>query len=157
MSKMFGNRAPLSAKEVKTTEISGKNYDEFFANKLQISADLEAELKSKNLAWRFINYNEYRKNNGHRSHWVPYKTTSTSSPEAILGVEADGYIKRGDCILAARPMETHMKHKEFLKKRTDLQSNYQKQKAQELRKDAQEAGIKSTIIEGYEDGDSDND
>lgn len=158
MSKMIDNKVSVSERATKKESgITGKNYDEFFQNKLQLSADLEAELRSKGLSWRFINATEYRKNHGHRSHWKPYKSEAKGSAADMFGTDKDGHIIRGDCILATRSNEMTSRHKEFLKKRTDIQSNYQKQKAQELRKDAQEAGIKTVVTEGYEEGSEEND
>lgn len=153
MSNFKDNKTPLSEKGMKkkgADDISGQNYDEFFENRFLVPKAIKDELEAKGLDCRFINYKKYvDEGHFHRSHWKPYKCDSTSKDQ--FGQDINGYIRRGDTILAVRTKDVSARAKTFLKKRNDRYKNFNKLAAEELRSKAREAGVNVKVHEGYEE------
>jgi hypothetical protein len=130
---------------------SGFSYDEFFNNRLSLPDTIKNELNDAGLDWRFINAAQFRnEGNVHRSHWKPYKFLS--SPDLA---NAEGYLTRGDLILATRPKDVSKAHRKFLNERNKLQKNQNKADAQKMRQALRDNGMdgKARVFEGYEDND----
>lgn len=154
---MKNGKDPVSKKAEANRRISP---DEIYADKFKIDEALKAELAENGLACRFINFKQYRENYGiHKSGWVAYKRKSKDPTPAgdLFGSDPDGYVRRGDMILAVKKQEDADKQKKFLQQRsTTLQGNYNKEKAEELRKLMRDSGVQAQIHEGYdENGDDD--
>lgn len=151
-----------SVTKKQSTANSGRiSPDEIYADKFKLDEALINELDEAGLACRFINFKQYRDNYGvHKSGWVAYKRKSKDPSPAgeLFGNDPDGYVRRGDMILAVKTKEATERHKQFLKQRsTTLQANYNKEKAQELRKLMRDSGVKAEIHEGFdENGDKDD-
>jgi hypothetical protein len=134
-------------------EITGFHYDEFFNNRLALTEDIKSYLNENNLDWRFINAAQFRsEGNVHRSHWKPFKFDNVSFGSVL---NAEGYIMRGDLILATRPKGVTQAHRKFLKQRNNVQKGFNKAEAQKFRQSFREQGMESQarVIEGYEDED----
>ena len=132
-------------------------YDEFFNNRLSLPSELKQKLTSEGLDWRFINALQFREGgNMHRSHWKPYKIDNPQSV-GIMNTTAEGFLTRGDLVLATRPKVITRKHKEFLAKRNAAYSgvNYNKTVAQEMKKIARDYNVEEQVkvYEGYEEND----
>lgn len=147
MSKIIKNRVPISEKNkaISTQDV--------FFNEMQLDPQLEAELKSKNLGYRFINATQFRKTGFHRAKWVPYKRETKGSIDSVFGTDPEGYTRRGDLILAVKPMSDVERHRALLNQKAKALTGNQVQRrqAQEFRELAAESGVKSHISEGYED------
>lgn len=139
-------KKPLSAKP-RTTRM---NLDDIFTNPLALDPELKQELESKGLVARFISVAKFRENGGnHERGWVPYKRATMKAPQDdIFGSNPDGYIRRGDSVLAVRPKELNEKHKTYLRQKAAERSNPVASRAAEIRKMAQAAGVEMDVREG---------
>lgn len=128
------------------------NPADLYQSPLEVPEGLKKEIDGKGLAFRWINATEFQRQYGfHRSGWKPYKPDVKVSGMSELGGDAEGFVRRGDLILATKTKAENEKHKLGLKMKADRALGYNKIKAEELRKDMLAAGIASTVVEGYED------
>ena len=118
---------------------------------LDIDAALKKELGDKQFAYRFINFKTYKERGFHKSHWKPYKRTSTPTGGAQYTVDPDGYTVHQDLVLAVKPLEWHEAHKQYLRGKAERIANPQKLKAQEFRESMKQAGVNSEVVEGFEE------
>ena len=119
---------------------------------LIIDPKIRAEIEAKGLVCRWINGHKFKDNYGFDARrWVPYKT-ETGMGEAFGGKDSEGYIRRGDLILAVRTKEMNAAHKAKIdRKNKTLAAAQNKQAADELRQRMKDAGVKGVkILEGYE-------
>jgi len=150
-------RMPIAARQ---TEIAEMNELRASGDIFQVSLELQAELKEKGLAYRFINRKKYIEEHGfHKGGWVAFKRDLKAKPTDSLdfssGTDAEGYVRRGDQVLAVKPIAEHEKFKRILKRKKQLYLGQNKLKAEELREMARAAGADMTVEEGYEeDGES---
>lgn len=140
-----GNKAPLP--ETKKKPIGPHN---IWADPLDIPNWLKEEGKREGVVFRWIDGKKYQGNFGfHSSGWQAYKPKATAEG---FGKDTEGYVRRGDLILAFKTTEDVQAHREALAERARMYSgNFQSQKAQELRDLASDMGVRSRIEEGYED------
>ncbi len=142
-------------KPKQTTTITGKNYDEFFQNRLVVPKAILDEMESHNLDHRWIDIKRYQEEgNFHRTHWKPYKVSDATTKKVELdpfGSDNSGYLRRGSLVLAARHKDITAVHKDFIHKRNLRQSAFSKEKAEELRSLFKAAGVKTKVVEGYDD------
>lgn len=141
---------PLSAKVL--AKPAGLNAEDLFGNPLGLDPELTGELEKKGLAWRFISAKRFQDMGGtHPKGWRPYKCDKmlSSSPDFVFGSSGDGYVRRGDLILATRPNELHEKHKTYLNQEALRGRQIQQSQAQHLREMVRGANIK--VHEGYDD------
>lgn len=129
--------------------------DDVFGSALTIPLDLQQELAGKGLVGRWINATELAKFQGyHPKGWTPYKRQSgANQSEFKFGNDPDGIIRRGDCILAVKKDEDVAKHRQYLQQAADRQNKSVKGHANELRQTIKEHGVKSSVVEGYDDND----
>ncbi len=123
-----------------------------YNNMLALPQELKAYLNSKDLDWRFLNANQFRSaGNYHRSNWKALNMREHSAAiDVISGVTAEGLIQRGDLVLGVRPKAVSAKHREFLAEKNRRYSNFNKEKAKELRDDVRRQGISGVSVEeGY--------
>lgn len=158
---MSKNKVTLKNKEaamnVKTSadELSG------LGDQLAVDPIIKQELKAKNLVFRWINAKKLADNYGFdRRQWQPYKTENYKGSVGFGHADAEGYIRRGDLILAVQTNEIAARRKALLKMKQESLNNavatHNKANAQALKKAARDAGIDAKVYEGYEEnGDSD--
>ena len=130
------------------------NDDDIFGNRFQIDSTLKKELAQKGLEYRFININSYKDSgNFHPRGWQPYirSNVGQTAMEKALGQSPDGLFRRGDCVLAIRPISIGDKHRKVLRDRNLRQKGIQAQRADELKQVAKESRGQASVIEGYEE------
>jgi hypothetical protein len=116
-----------------------------------IDPKLKAELDNKGLATRWINRTKYVDNRGDHRGWRPYKLegAKVEQKDALdfqYGVDPDGYVSRGDLVLAVRPMEVHEANRRRIARKNQAQQGHQAQAARELQ---EQTGMK--VHQGYDD------
>jgi hypothetical protein len=136
------------------------NIHDYQFNTMKLSPDLEQELKEKDLAWRFINMTQLKKNGHHRGFWKPYQRTSKPEKDSpsvkLFGNDPDGYIIRGDAILAVKPKAEADRFRSLLQKRTQILAGQARSSsvAERLREElGADLGSGSTIKDLSEDED----
>lgn len=126
-------------------------YTDFISNQLAIPDALVKELKAQGLAHRFVNATTFRDEYSvHRSGWKPYNVKSRTTISKLTGMDPEGIIRRGDLVLAVRPLAVSQQHRKVLDQRNNRLKNFNKEAAQSMRSDAARAGVDMKIIEGYE-------
>lgn len=150
MSKTVGGRKPLPAKP--TFNVMS---DDIFGNKLAVPAGVQKELASKGLEGRWVSYKQMIDNRGyHEKGWVVYKQekSDTMDPGTFLGgADPDGYIRRGDAILAVRTVAKSDQHREWLKQRANRLKGHHQTAAEELRATARGAGLNSNVDDRFDE------
>lgn len=153
MSNLVSGRKPKSQKPRIPAII---NESEVFGNTFSLDPDLVKELESKNLAYRFASAKELYANQGyHKRGWKVYKrgaSVTMGNRDFLSGNDPEGVIRRGDSILVVKSMEDYQKHKALLgQKAARLKAAAGKRQAEEMREAAREHGIRTHIVEGYEE------
>lgn len=158
MDKKPSNKKPVEAKPQATRkrdpEWDIEGFEEFYNNRLSLSAELKSELTDQGLDWRFINIANFRKSgNRHGSLWRPYNVKSRSPIDAFKGIDPEGVLTRGDLVLAVRPKHVSQAYQKRLAKRNAANAGYNKAQAEEMRRMARSEGMGDAvkIHEGYED------
>jgi hypothetical protein len=148
MSNVKGNRVPISEKAVKKEKPI--EMSDVFVNDLDLDPTLVEELKRKNLVARFINATSFKKTGNHRARWVPYQRESKSS---LFGSDPEGFVRRGDLVLAVKPLEAVKQHRALLRQRAQAQStaSINQNHAKQVREMAAESGVNTIVSEGYGD------
>lgn len=147
-------KKPKETKPVETPEssLSEYNWDDLGSDRLAISRELKKELDSKGLTYKFINATKLKADYGfHKQGYRPYKPDNQAIVGDIFGGDPEGYVRRGDLILAVVPKSHADKAKKALQIKTDLQANTSKLKAQELKEQMRSAGLSAVVDEGYGD------
>lgn len=132
------------------------NLDDVFGNALGIPPEVAKEIESQGKVHRFINAKRLGDMGGyHPQGWVPYRASDTArgnmDGQALLfGNDPNGYIRRGDCILAVRPKELNEKHKAYLKRESVRTSNVAKTAAASVREYIRANGLDMRVQEGAE-------
>lgn len=149
---MKNGKLPLSQKPkpASTAHLSS----DFLGNQLAIDDELKAELKGKNLEYRFIDANEAYANGGyHKRGWSVYKrdTPPTGTISFKFGNDPEGIVRRGTMILAVKRAEDAQRHRDYLAYLADNASIKKKQKADAelLRKHARDNQVDMNVEEGY--------
>lgn len=147
--QIIAGKKPLSAKPVSR----GFNTDDLFGNTLGVDPAIQKEIDTKGMTARWINASQLEAMSGfHQKGWRPYKCDTISASDSFFGKSPDGYIRRGDCVLAVRPKELHERHKQYLEERASQGKQAQKAQAEELRRFARKAGLdEMQVLEGYDD------
>lgn len=149
----------MKAKQVKTTpKITAQDLNALYESQLQVDPDVRKEIEDKGMVMRWINATELQKKHGfHRSGWKPYKREGKTTPDSIFGGNPEGYICRGDLVLAVKPIEAQDRHRAILEYKANLYKSTNQEHAKKLRREAAQAGIKMKIMEGYEsEGDTED-
>jgi len=149
---MSKNRPSVKEKQAGTEAgINDFNFDfnDFFA----VDPALKQEIASKGLVCRWINAVKLKANYGYDSRqWTPYKRESQPSVTSTFS-DPEGFIRRGDLILAVQPKQLATARKAQVDARNLAQSSAKQQKAHadELKRQMRENGIKADISEGYDE------
>lgn len=151
-------KKPLSSK--KATAATPLNADEIFGNELGVSKDMAAAIDKGGYTYRFISASKLAGNGGyHHRMWKPLpmkqlKEWGYATMDAFsftIGNDPDGYVRRGDLVLAVRPKEITEKHRALLKQEAKRASMSQKKHSDELRQMAKEHGVDAQVLDTYED------
>lgn len=112
------------------------------------------ELKSKGLEHRWINGIKYQRDYGyHKNQWTAYKSEKKLTQGSLdfgVGVDTEGYVRRGDMILAVRTTELGDKHRARIDKKNKALQRFTKQAAEDLRQQTKGLG---QVFEGYDEND----
>lgn len=148
MSTVNGKK-PLSKKAPPTPT----NLEDIFGNTLGIDPAVAKEIEAKGLVYRFISAPQLQKMGGyHPRGWKPYKQDRGTMDVHSLqfGSDPDGFIRRGELILAVRPKDLNEKHKAVLKQKAARGRETQTTHANEL-KEMIRGSVGMQVHEGYED------
>lgn len=122
-------------------------------SEFRVPEELEKEIKSKGLAFKWVNLTKLRKSHGfNKMGWKPYSISKNSKvlkDNPFMTPDVDGMFVRGDMVLAVKPEEEQAKYRETLKFYNDLDKNINRKHADELRETAKESGFRTEIDEGY--------
>lgn len=142
----------MSTKQSKKPVIPPFNPNELYASALELDPALSKELDEQGLVGRWINSTEFQRSFGfHKSRWQPYKRKNKAvGVTTTFAGDPEGHIRRGDLILAVKTKEEAKKQRLMLNHKADLYKGHAKTKADELRKAAREAGVKTDVDESYE-------
>lgn len=153
MSKVVSGRKSVESKADSFNYMS----EDVFGNRLALTPELKKELKEQGLEGRWVNYKKLLDNQGyHEKGWVAYKRKKSDTIDVgtfLGGTDPDGYIRRGDSILAVKTVGNAERHREFLKARAERQRGHAKEKADELRSMARSAGMNTTIDDRLDEND----
>lgn len=131
-------------------EQTGVDSFQFYGNKLEIPKALSEEIKKKGYVYRFINIKKFKEDGGvHRSYWRPYVPEITTVQDDVYGRSPEGYVTRGDCVLAVRSLAQNTSHKEYLHRKNLAYRSYNKTAKEELQKMLDGSGL--TVQAGYDD------
>jgi hypothetical protein len=126
---------------------------EFLQNRFHVERELKEYFAARGLKHRWINMTKFRSDRFHRTGYVPYKReadTPASVADQLLGTSPDGFIVRGDMVLAVKQQAQADKYRKWLRDKTDrARRNVREQAGAELRQ--QLRGLKAEIHEGYDD------
>ncbi len=147
-SKSKKGLASKSTKSLVSSDMGGDNES---ASLFKLSSAIKKELSAQGLVWRFIFVKKYIDNHGfHRSGWKPHQFAKPAEDRGKFdfgdGIDSEGYLRRGDQILAVKTKEAQAIHRAKIQRRNDAHKQYNKQAAQNLRTSAD---VK--VFEGYED------
>jgi hypothetical protein len=123
-----------------------------------VPAEIKNELTAKGLVCRWISRKAWIENHGyHKSGWVAYKTgnkkLSADSMDFGLGVDVEGYLRRGDLVLAVKKKESNDARKAMIEKKNKALNRYTKTAAEDLKR---ALGDKGSVIEGYDENGGDD-
>lgn len=151
---MSKNRPSLKEKQAGTEAgVNELNLDmnDFFA----IDPQLKKEIEGKGLAYRWVNAIKLKANYGYDSRqWQPYKRETQGTGMTSFS-DPEGYIRRGDLILAVQPKGVAQARRKQLDARNQAQSQarFAKTQAEELRQTMRKSGMDVDIVEGYDEKD----
>ena len=139
----------------KPVDLSREDKDPSF---FDIPPAIKKELDEKGLEGRWINSIRYQRDYGyHKSGWRAYKSDRKLNPGSFdfgEGVDSEGFIRRGDLILAVKNKEAQAKHRAKIESKTKRLNQFTKQAATELREKTKGLG---QVFEGYEENDGKDD
>lgn len=127
----------------------------FMADMHAIPESIRVELKEKGMDYRWVSYTKYAKYGGvHERGWTAYKRAAplTGTEAIMFGSGTDGIIRRGDNLLAVRPLAWTKEHKDWIRSQTRAKQNHSKAKEEELRQAARERGLDVVVGDFADDG-----
>lgn len=135
---------------------SFKSLADFYMSGDAIPSRIKAFLNEKGLSYRLINAVKYKgSGNFHRSHWVPLEIPKEMRPDLAsvdgVGLSPEGYLVKGDLVLATRSKEMNSTHRRLLDEQAMRLKGYNKIKGQELQEYANEHGLGAKVEVGYGD------
>lgn len=112
----------------------------FGSGRLDVPQCYLDEAAEKGLEVRWVSAKEMKENHGaHKWHWVVYKFESKPSSGIIdasrfaFGIDPEGVVRRGDCVLAVRPIELGDQHRAHLAERRKRYNRFGAAKKKEFR------------------------
>jgi hypothetical protein len=131
--------------------------EDIFGNTLGLDPSIIKALKAKGLAYRFVSAAKLQQNAGyHERGWTPIKRKDIEGYGTLdtFGADPEGYVRRGDLVLAVRPQALNDKHKAYIAQEANRGNHSQKSQAKELREFVKNSGAEGiTVIEGYDEKD----
>lgn len=147
----FTKGTPIEAKEDESVDASIFDMD----NRLLIDPALIEEMERKGLAYRWVNAIKLKENHGFDARqWKPYKREKSEGLENNFfgGTDSEGYTRRADLILCARPRKVHEQVKARNQSKIDaLAGNHRQATREQLQEAARERGIKSRFMDTSDD------
>lgn len=126
---------------------------ELYNNRLDLPKNLRNEIMKKGYNYKWINFTKFQKDAVHRSQWVPYRPEISTVADMVFGKTPEGYVTRGDCVLAVRPLAIDAAHKARIKQLNNRLKDHQKNVENDMRELVRaNPGVKSHIV-----GDDDKD
>lgn len=114
---------------------------------LTLDDSIKKILDTAGLGYKFISDVNYRRNYGfNKENWKPHQFDKN-----VKGTDHEGFLRRGDLILASQPASDVAAKKARLRRKTDAYKHYNKEKANELRQLARDSGLDMKVHEGYEE------
>jgi hypothetical protein len=129
-----------------------------FDNQLAVDPSLLKEVAEKGFACRWINASKLKANYGFDSRqWSPYKRIQ--KPGALENnsfgfTDPEGFVRRGDLVLAVRPMAVHNASKaRIANKNRTLASNQRKTAVDSIKQVFSEGGLAkdAKVHDGYDE------
>lgn len=108
---------------------------------LDIDVALEKELAELDLVYRFINFKTFKKYGFHKQHWKPYRRASRPDNNVAFNIDPDGYMVRGDLVLAVKPKEWNLARKKELAEKNAKKADAIRDKTNEFRQVVAKSGI----------------
>ena len=146
--------AKIQAQEAPLSDVAGVDFDD----QLALDPRLKSEIIKKGLVFRWINGVKYKAAFGYDARqWQPYKRSETSvqlENNSFGYADSEGFIRRGDMILAVRSKALNDAEKQRNQNKiNNLESNFKKKAVDGLKQSFKEAGLSesSSIIEGYDE------
>lgn len=142
-----------SIKEKQNKEKLSNAYSEFdIEDALAIDPAVVSEIKRQGKVHRWINAKTLKDNYGYDARrWVPFKYEGKMT-EAFGFTDSEGFIRRGDLVLAVRDLAVAAAHKAKLdRKNKTLAAAQDRVAADELRKKMREAKIDSLVVDGFDE------
>lgn len=145
---MSKTRPTLKDKEASTQESLNLND---YSDMTALDPALKSEIEGKGLVYRWINAHKLQSNFGFDPRqWAPYKREGAQKT-AFSQTDSEGYVRRGDLILAVQSAETFNRRRSIVKRKNELNKNHLKSQAADLRKGFSDAGLRARVTEGYEE------
>lgn len=152
-------KAPISQKKLGSVD-GDFWFDPANGDLTSIPSSVKTQLRDEGYACRLINSKKYQEDRGfHKSGWRVYKfergqEIGQGSLDFGFGVDAEGYLRRGDLVLAVMPLEMHESHRQNIFRKTKAQMGKNVADAKEIEQYARASGIQSVSIDaGYGDED----
>lgn len=150
MSKKQSTLKEKEAASQATISASGESFDDQFA----VAPAIKQEIESQGLVYRWINAHKLQANYGFDSRqWQPYKMKNPINFGGLESKDSEGYIRRGDLILAVQTQEVAGRRRAITERRRQALNNavQNKEAARELKKAMSDAGIQAKVYEGYDE------
>lgn len=163
---MSKSKKPVNKKELmpKSVHSSGRVIAPDFAiSNFAVPADIEAFLEKEGLAPRYVNIETVRGYGGiHPKGWIPFKLPEEIRKARggdIFGADPDGFLRKGDLVLAYKKKEAAEHHRAWLDQEAEDNrvNNVRKKNIEQLKDQIKDSGLSDYISvnqESYEDYDS---
>lgn len=140
---------------IKKTEPKIGDLGDLYQSAFEIPDEVMNEIKKEGLAYRWINATEFKKSFGfHKNRWMPFKSKHMASLSgSLFGGDPEGYVRRGDLILAVKPKELQDRHRAHIQAKNEAQAPglITQKRNETMRELAREHGVKRTNVEIEED------
>lgn len=122
-------------------------------NELEVPPKVREYADKENLSLRWINSVKFQGDGGyHKNYWVPFNFQKAEIDLGLVLGAQDGFIRRGDTILAVRPKEISERHAKYLAGRNRLYKQAVEAKGQDsLKQTMREHGLRGRVLSGYDD------
>lgn len=147
---MSKNRPTVQNKE-ESTQKSTQELDIDFNDQLAVPKAVIKEIEELGMQHRWINAHKLQANYGFDSRgWQPFKSKVLQAGP-FSGLDSEGFIRRGDLILAVQSNALAAKRKEVINQKNARNKAYGKDAASQLKDQFNRAGIKSKISSGFDE------
>jgi hypothetical protein len=120
-----------------------------------IDPAIKKEITDRGLKYKWINANKLASNNGfNKKGWKPYKLNSQGKSVVYGQTDAEGYLRRGDLVLAVMPLQLHARHKAAIDQANLLNkaATGSKEAAKEIKNKFRDNKVKGVrVLEGEEE------